>query len=112
MRHLVAAIGDWPKLVAQCFENTTPGGWAEFQDFDCTYYSEDSSLKDDHHIQKWITTFLQACHGFGRDPSPGSKLKGYIEDAGFENIQHWKYRLPIGPWAKDKHLVSVSTALL
>ena len=104
-RYLAAAIADWPQLMRQAFENTKPGGWAEFQDFDLTYYSEDGSLKEDQSISKWITTLIDAAYGFGRDPCPGSKLEGWMKDAGFENVQHEKFRLPIGPWAKDGHLV-------
>ena len=89
----------------QAFENTKPGGWAEFQDFDLEYYSEDGSLKEDQSISKWITTLIDAAYGFGRDPRPGSKLEGWMKDAGFENVHHEKFRLPIGPWAKDGHFV-------
>lgn len=105
MRYLAAAIEDWPKLMRQTFQHTKPGGWAEFQDFDLTYYSEDGSLKEEQQISKWITTLIAAAHRFGRDPCPGSKLEGWMKDAGYENVQHEKFRLPIGPWAKDKHLV-------
>lgn len=77
----------------------------EFQDFDITYYSEDGSLKEEQSISKWITALIDAARGFGRDPCPGPKLEGWMKDAGFEGVQHEKYRLPIGPWAKDKHLV-------
>ena len=106
-RYLAAAITDWPKLIGQAFKHTKPGGWAEFQDFDPTYYSEDGSLKKDHDISKWITTFIEAAHGFGRDPLPGPKLEGWMKDAGFENVVHEKFRLPIGPWPKDKHLKDI-----
>ena len=99
------AIADWPKLMRQAFEHTKPGGWAEFQDFDITYYSEDGSLKDDRPMQRWITTLLDASRAFGRDPNPGPSLAGWMKDAGFEGVQHEKYRLPIGPWPKDQHLV-------
>lgn len=105
VRYLAAAIVDWPKLMRQAFAHTKPGGWAEFQDFDLTYYSEDGSLKKEQNVSKWITTFNDAARRFGRDPCPGSKLEGWIKDAGFENVRHEKLRLPIGPWAKDKHLV-------
>ena len=105
VRYLAAAIVDWPKLVRQAYDATEPGEWAEFQDFNLKYYSEDGSLKEEQHIQKWITTLLKAAEDFGRDPSPGSKLEGYMKEAGFEDIHHEKYRMPIGPWPKDKHLV-------
>lgn len=89
----------------QAFENTKPGGWAEFQDVDLAYYSEDGSLKEELSLSKWITALVDAAYGFGRDPRPGSKLEGWMKDAGFENVQHEKLRLPIGPWAKHEHLV-------
>lgn len=47
---------------------------------------------------------VDASHRFGRDLCPGPKLEGWMKDAGFEEIWHEKFRLPIGPWAKDKHL--------
>ena len=107
LRYLAAAIVDWPQLVGQAFRHTKPGGWAEFQDFDPTYYSEDGSLKKEHDMSKVITTFLDAAEGFGRIAKPGPKIEGWMKDAGFENIVHEKFRLPIGPWPKDKHLKSI-----
>ena len=105
-RYLAAAIADWPKLMRQAFEATKPGHYCEIQDFDVDYYSEDGSLKAEHSVQKWITTLLDAARDFGRDACPGPHLKKWFEGAGFEDIHHEKYRLPIGPWPKDKHLVS------
>lgn len=93
-------------MIRQAYENTNPGGYAEFQDFDLEYYSEDGSLKAEHDVQKWITELLDASRGFNRDPSPGPKLERYMKDAGFQNVIVQRYRLPIGPWAKDGHLVS------
>ena len=77
----------------------------EFQDFDIQYYSEDGSLKETHSMLQWITTLLNASHDFGREPNPGPKLKGLLQDAGFVNVVHNDFRLPVGPWPKDKHLV-------
>ncbi|KAI4179202.1 MAG: hypothetical protein LQ346_007246, partial [Caloplaca aetnensis] len=106
-RYLAAAIVDWPRLMRQAFEFTKPGGWAEFQDYDLVYYSEDGTLGDDLPISKWITTLLQAARDFGRDPCPGPKLEGWMKDAGFKDVQVSKYRIPIGPWAKDAHLKTI-----
>ena len=107
VRYLAAAIADWPKLIRQAFTNTKPGGWAEFQDFDPNYYSEDGSFKPEMDVAKWIKTFVAAAEGFGRDSRPGPKLEGWMKDAGFENLVHEKFRLPIGPWPKDKHLKGI-----
>ena len=99
------SIVDWPKLMRQAFEHTKPGGWAEFQDFDIQYYSEDGSLKAEAPISQWIKTLIEASQGFNRDPCPGTKLQEWMKEAGFEGVKQEKYRLPIGPWPKDPHLV-------
>ncbi|KAL8952043.1 MAG: hypothetical protein Q9222_002030 [Ikaeria aurantiellina] len=108
-RYLAAAIKDWPRLVSQAFEFTKPGGYTEFQDYDLVYYSEDGTLTDGLAVQEWITTLLQASRDFGRDPCPGPKLEGYMRDAGFKDVQSFKYKIPIGPWPKDKHLKTVGS---
>ena len=107
VRYLAAAIGDWPQLVRQTFRHTKPGGWVEFQDFNAQYYSEDGSFTPDLNIHKFITQFLDAAASFGRDSCPGPKIEGWMKEVGFENIVAEKFRLPIGPWPKDKHLKSV-----
>ncbi|KAI4210665.1 MAG: hypothetical protein LQ351_006544, partial [Letrouitia transgressa] len=55
-------------------------------------------------IMEWITKLLNASRDFERDPCPGPKLGRYLRDAGFINVEERKFRLPIGPWPKDKHL--------
>lgn len=107
LRYLAAAIVDWPLLVRQTFRHTKPGGWAEFQDFDPSYYSEDGSLKPEMDVAKFIKTFMDAAQSFGRDSKPGPKIEAWMKEAGFENVVHEKFRLPIGPWPKDKHLKSI-----
>ncbi|CAK7227273.1 hypothetical protein SCUCBS95973_006484 [Sporothrix curviconia] len=106
-RYMVASINDFGQLIRRVFENLEPGGWAEFQDFNLNYYSEDGTLKDDNPIVVWAATMRDAVRGIGRDPLPGGKLAGYFEDAGFTNIVHRRVKLPVGPWAKDPLLKQV-----
>ena len=80
----------------------------EFQDFDAQYYSEDGSLGEDSAVVSWVNTWVGASRDAGRDPHPGPQIAGWMRDAGFQNVKQEKFRLPIGPWAKDKHLVSLS----
>jgi len=87
--------------------NLEPGGWAEFQDFDLQYYSDDSSLNKETTLLTWISTLLDAARSLGRDPNPGSKLEGWVRDAGFENVVHKRYKIPIGPWARDPMLKEI-----
>lgn len=106
-RYLAAAISDWEKLVRQCYEATKPGGYTEFQDYNLRIYSEDGSLTPKHAEREWNDLGCGACVSFGKDPEPGPKIEGWMKDAGFVDVYHERFRLPIGPWPKDKHLVSL-----
>ena len=109
---MAAAIADWPKLVQQAFENTASGGYTEFHDFDLLYYSEDGTYVPELSIHKWATTLLKATEDFGRDPYPGKNLEKWAKEAGFVNVFAQRYKLPIGPWARDKHLKTIGNVFL
>ncbi|KAF5525472.1 Secondary metabolism regulator LAE1 [Colletotrichum aenigma] len=102
-RTMAGAIKDWPKLVNNIYNNVNPGGWAEFQDWNTRYYSDDGSLTDEHACTKMCDTFAEACSIIGHDPNPGSKIAQWVEEAGFINVYHRQFMIPIGPWAKDPH---------
>ncbi|KAK1999894.1 methyltransferase domain-containing protein [Colletotrichum falcatum] len=102
-RYMVGVIADWPKLMDSIYENTNPGGWVEFQDYDLLYTSDDGSLTEEHEALKWDNLFLEACDKMGRDGRPGPKLKDWVREAGFVNVAHKQYKMLIGPWPKDPH---------
>lgn len=103
-RTMAGAITDWPQLAKNVFENTNPGGWAEFQDWDIVYYCDDGTLTEDTYTMKMDRMFLEACHMIGRDPCPGPQLEGWVKDAGFVNVRHKMFKIPIGTWPKDARL--------
>ncbi|AEO60693.1 hypothetical protein MYCTH_2310196 [Thermothelomyces thermophilus ATCC 42464] len=106
-RYMAASIHDWPKLMSQIYENLNPGGYAEFQDFNLTYYSEDGSLTESHALRRWNGRLTDAAFSLGRDPNPGSKLEGWVKAAGFAGVTARRYRVPIGPWARNPLLKEV-----
>ncbi|OHW96818.1 methyltransferase domain-containing protein [Colletotrichum incanum] len=102
-RYMAASIADWPKLIQNIYNNLNPGGWVEFQDYDISFHSDDGTLTDKHHTDKWSKLLLQACEMAGRDPCPGPKLEGWVKSTGFVDVVHQKFKLPVGPWPKDPH---------
>lgn len=44
---------------------------------------------------------MKAANKIGRDPCPGPQLEDWMKEAGFTNITRHKFKIPIGPWAKD-----------
>lgn len=77
----------------------------EYQDWDLQIFSDDGSLKDDSDFLKWDRLILEACEKTGREACPGRYLEEWVTKAGFENITHQRYRVPVGPWAKDQKMV-------
>lgn len=91
---------------AQTHRNLTPGGWAEFHDYDFTFYSEDGTLHEDLPMMTWNKTILDTFRKVGREPCPGKYIADWVKDAGFTNIHHEIIRMPIGSWAEEKSMVT------
>ena len=70
-------------------------------------YSEDGSMSKDSATYKWASNLLPLTEKIGRVSSPGPKLEGWVRDAGFKNIVARRFKLPVGPWAKDPVLKEV-----
>ncbi|KAF3804345.1 putative methyltransferase tdiE [Colletotrichum gloeosporioides] len=107
VRHMLISIADWPRLVKNVFDHLKPGGWAEFQDMDVQYYSDDGTYTEDHQTRKWNKDLVRACEMIGRTGRPGPQLKGWITDAGFQQVTHQRFKCPMGPWPKDPHYKEV-----
>ncbi|KAK1465162.1 methyltransferase domain-containing protein [Colletotrichum melonis] len=107
VRYMLVSIQDWPKLVQNIYEHLNPGGWVEFQDMDGLYYSDDGTYTAQYTTHTWNQDFVQACESIGRTARPGPQLEGWVNDAGFQNVVHKRFKAPIGPWPKDPHFKDV-----
>jgi hypothetical protein len=58
-------------------------------------------LRQDSALLVWISTLLGAARTLGREPNPGSRLAGWVSEAGFERVCATRYKVPIGAWARD-----------
>ncbi|KAG7042543.1 methyltransferase domain-containing protein [Colletotrichum scovillei] len=106
-RYMLISIQDWPRLIRNMYDNVNPGGWVEFQDMDGLYYSDDGTYTEDHATRQWNRQYIDACEAMGRTARPGPQLEGWVRDAGFQNITHQRFKVPIGPWAKDEYYADV-----
>ncbi|PGH11709.1 hypothetical protein AJ79_04732 [Helicocarpus griseus UAMH5409] len=103
-RYMVASIENWPALVKRAYENLKPGGWVEFQDFDINLYPDDGTLMESSDLRRWNVQLIDGYRKLKREPCPGPLLKGLLQNAGFQNITHRQWKMPTGPWPKDKDL--------
>lgn len=106
-RYLTCAVENWPALVKQAYNNVKPGGWVEFQDFDVAIYAEDGSFQPESVTAKWLKLLLDSSRKANRDPCPGPKLQEWLKDAGFKNVVHQKFKLPVGPWPREQRQVCI-----
>ena len=104
-RTMSACIRDWPRLVRACRENTVPGGWCEFTDYDIQWTSPDGSLKPDGLLLEVNRQFFEGLKGQGLEGNPGRYLEEWVREAGFVEVHVNKIPLPCGTWPKDKRLV-------
>jgi hypothetical protein len=58
-------------------------------------------------IDNWIMKIGEGVEKFGLEHSPGSKLKKWVEEAGFINVVERPLPIPTGTWPKDKRMVRV-----
>ena len=56
-------------------------------------------------MNKFYELLAEACERMGRPVTVGTELVNYAAAAGFRNIHHRVYPLPLGPWAMDRRLV-------
>lgn len=82
-----------------------PGGWVEFQDWDCYPCSEDGSLNGTG-LQRYHEEVYGAFEMAGYEARPGVKLERWFKNAGFVNIHVEKFIIPYSVWPKDPHFVS------
>ncbi|KAJ2904438.1 uncharacterized protein MKZ38_008111 [Zalerion maritima] len=110
-RYMAGSIKDWPRLVKQIFQNLRPGGHVELQESANTLYSEDGSLKPDDYQVKMMDGLMEACDKIGRTMDPAPHFERWLKEAGFEGVEVSRFKLPIGPWPKDKRLKEVGSLM-
>jgi hypothetical protein len=105
---MIGSIRDWPRLVRQSFENTKPGGWVEFTDYDTVFYtSTGGNYHEGEPIDRWSKELAAGMNKFGMDANPGPRLEGWIKDAGFTNVETRVLPFPVGTWPKNRRLKEI-----
>ena len=84
-----------------------PGGYAEFTDIDVSLQSPDKSVGEGSPLHQFNSTAVRLSSEAGMDPNPGHQLEGWLKDVGFVDVKVKTCPLPMGTWAKDKHLKEV-----
>ncbi|EPS30257.1 hypothetical protein PDE_05208 [Penicillium oxalicum 114-2] len=97
----------WRDLYQQCYENLAPDGWIEQMEFDVRVRSDDGSLPPNSVLAGWGDNFIACAARAGRSLTTQETMRASIEAAGFVDVHERLYKVPMGPWPKDKVLKEV-----
>jgi hypothetical protein len=116
-------VRNWPKLLSQCkryalecpFVPTglieasclKTGGTVELVDMDWNYTSDDGSVTEANSLKLFVEDITEAASSVGISLKIADEFFNLLEAAGFANIEKETFKLPMGPWPKDKRLKEV-----
>jgi SAM-dependent methyltransferase len=108
IRYLYGGIDDWQKLYRQAFAATKPGGWFENVEIDLETRSENPKVSEDtgHIFKQWCKLFWDAGDKIGRTfkIARDGQMEKLAQEAGFVDVEHTSWKVPIGGWAQDPKL--------
>lgn len=103
VRGLYGCVADWGKFYEQALRHLKPGGYIEQVEQSVVPKSDDGST-DGTIFEEWGKVSLAAGDAFGKTLRIVDEAKDRMIAAGFQNVVEHRFKAPIGPWAKDRHL--------
>lgn len=103
VRMINGAIKRWRPFFQNIYDHLKPGAWLEMQE-GCadSWHSEDNTFKTDGAFNTYATLVFEGAQKMGSPQIHASEMAELMQDVGFVDVRHIKYRLPIGTWPKDK----------
>lgn len=102
---LCYAIRDWQKLVAQCWDHLTPGGWLEIQDITMPIRCVEADVSTVNSAllrgTQYIQQALRKTRGLDTTVA-GQKLLEMLKDQRFVNVKQESIQWAYGDWPKGK----------
>lgn len=86
------------------YRHIRPGGWIDQLEMSIEFRSDDGTVTDNHVLAVWSKTFIEAGEKLGKTFRIADLAQGYMKEAGFKNVTEERFKLPVGPWSKDKRL--------
>jgi hypothetical protein len=122
LRTMTGCLRNWEKLFAQAFRyvhspersaasiadvssHTKPGGYIELQEMDYRAVIQPTSRNPGTSLMTWCTQQNSAALKVGINLRTSTTfLKDHLTAAGFVDITVHEFKLPAGPWPKQKKL--------
>jgi len=107
-RDLSGAVKDWPKLISKIYDFLEPNGYAEFQELNMMHMTtDDDSLPENSGWDVYYSNFKKAFKTINIRLDAAASISTWMKSAGYVDIVDTKYKIPIGPWPKQKRLKEI-----
>jgi len=104
--HLQMALGSvssWPHLYSKILTHLKPGtGWFESVEIDWEPRCDDGTLRPGRLTEWWFPYVSRAYDGACRPLRYNPNMGEDLEAAGFKDVQHRQYRIPLNGWSTDR----------
>lgn len=104
-RMMIGSIQKWKEYLQNIYDHLKPGGYVELQEADGEgYYSEDGTFAKDGGFAIFLDMLVKASAASGRPYVVAKTFEGLMKEVGFVDVEHSRYKLPLGTWPKNKKM--------
>ncbi|KAG6166598.1 hypothetical protein E4U51_003434 [Claviceps purpurea] len=107
IRYIVGGIQDWTALFKEAYRCCAPGGWVQSVEVDVEFRSDDGSTELEPILASYADLFREGGKMMNRSFFVQKLQQQAFDEAGFVEQRTIRYKIPIGPWAKDPKLAEI-----
>ncbi|ETN44269.1 uncharacterized protein HMPREF1541_10449 [Cyphellophora europaea CBS 101466] len=103
IRGLYGSVADWDAFYQEVYKHLKPGAYVQQVEQSVEPKSDDRTT-DGTVFERWGKLSLECGDKFGKTLRVVDESAGYMKKAGLEDVTEKRFKIPIGPWAKDKRM--------
>ncbi|KAK6535653.1 hypothetical protein TWF694_002108 [Orbilia ellipsospora] len=108
-RALYGSVKDWSQFLKNVYRVLKPGGWFESVETVVEITCDDGSIPKGAPVEVWCDEMIKAAEDAGASFDVAGKMENWCDKQGFVEITQKMFKIPIGPWAKEKYEKTVGS---
>jgi len=110
-RMMLGSLESFPQFLRTARRYLRPGaGWLECQEIETAPMCDDGTMSENWPFQQWEKAMDRGSRRAGRQFRIAGRLKPWMEQNGFVDVQEHIFRIPVGSWPKNKELKKIGRA--
>ncbi|CCE35183.1 uncharacterized protein CPUR_02114 [Claviceps purpurea 20.1] len=107
IRYITGGIQDWTALFKEAYRCCAPGGWLQSVEYDVEFRSDDGSTALEPVLASLGELFREAGKVLNRPFFVKELQQQALDEAGFVEKTVLQYKIPVGPWTKDRKFADI-----